>query len=74
MQKTPKRSLLKDLETRVISKAPSNINTLVIEAMFLLRLIKELVEMYGLLARAILKKVCAVSNVHRIDFTFDNTM
>ena len=29
MQKTPKTSLLKELETRVITEAPSNIDTLV---------------------------------------------
>ena len=62
MQETPKSSLLKELETQVISEAPSNIDTLVIDGMFFLRLLKELPEKFGLLAKSVLKKVCAVSN------------
>ena len=53
MQETPKSSLLKELETRVIFKAPSNIDTLVIDGMFFLRLLKELPETFDLLAKSI---------------------
>ena len=72
MQKTPKSSVFKELETRAISEAPSNIDNLVIDGMFFLRLLKELPETFGLLAKSILKKVYAVSNAHRIDLIFDN--
>ena len=42
--------------------------------MFFMRLLKELQETFGLLAKSILKKVCAVSNAHRIDLIFDKTI
>ena len=74
MQKTPKSSLLKELETQVISETSSNIDSLVIDDMFFLRLLKELPETFGLLAKSILKEVCAVSNAHRIDLIFDKTI
>ena len=74
MQKTPKSSLFKELETRVISEAPSNVNTLVIDGMFFLWLLKELSGAFGLLAKSILKKVRAVSNAHRIDLIFHKTI
>ena len=44
MQRPPKSSLLNDLETRVLSEAPSNVDALLIDGMFFLRLIKELRE------------------------------
>ena len=53
MQETPKSSLLKELETRVIFEAHSNIDTLVIDGMFFLRLLKELPETFDLLAKSI---------------------
>ena len=74
MQKTPKSSVFKELETRVISEAPSNIDNLVIDGMCFLRLLKELPETFGLLVKSILKKLCAVSNAHRIDLIFDKTI
>ena len=74
MQKTPKSSLLKELETQVMSETSSNIDSLVIDDMFFLRLLKELPETFGRLAKSILKEVCAVSNAHRIDLIFDKTI
>ena len=74
MQETPKSSLLKELETQVISEAPSNNDTLVIDGMFFLRLLKELPEKFDLLAKSVLKKVCAVSNAYRMDLIFDKTI
>ena len=74
MQKTPKSSLLKGLEIRVISEASFNVDNLVIGGMFFMRLLKELQETSGLLAKSILKKVCAVSDAHRIDLIFDKTI
>ena len=69
-----KTSLLKELETRVISEAPFNTDTLVTDGMLFLRRLKELPETFGLPANSILKKVCAVSNDHRIDLIFDKTV
>ena len=69
-----KISMLKELETRVISEAPFNTDTLVTDGMLFLRRLKELPEIFGLLGNSILKKVCAVSNDHRIDLIFDKTV
>ena len=74
MQKTPENSLLKEFETQVISKTPSNIDSLVIDGMFFLQLLKELPETFGLLVKSVLKKVCAVINAYRKDLIFDKTI
>ena len=74
MQDTPKSSLLKELETQVISEATSNIDTLVIDGMFFLQLPIALPEIFGLLANSVLKKVCSVSNAYRMDLIFDKTI
>ena len=42
--------------------------------MLFLRLLKELPETFGLLAKSILKKLCAVSNSYRIVLIFDKTI
>ena len=67
MQKTTRSSLIKELETRVISVAPSNIDTLVTDGAFFLRLLKEIPETFGLLAMSTLKKVCGASNVYLLN-------
>ena len=74
MQKTPENSLLKEFETQVISKTPSNIDSLVIDGVFFLQLLKELPETFGLLVKSVLKKVCAVINAYRKDLIFDKTI
>ena len=74
MQGTPESSLLKELETQVISEATSNIDTLVIDGMFFLQLPIALPEIFGLLANSVLKKVCSVSNAYRMDLIFDKTI
>ena len=63
MQKTPKSLLLKELETRVLSEASSNNDTLVTDVMFFLHLLEELLETLGLLAKSISKRVCAVIHI-----------
>ena len=70
MQRPPKSSLLNDLETRVLSEAPSNVDTFnwwhVLPAAY-----SRITRKVGLLAKSILKKVCTVSNAYRIDLIFD---
>ena len=73
MQKTTRISLLKELETRVISGDISNIDTLVTDGTFLLGLLKERPGTFALLAMPILEKVYGVSNADRIYLIFDKT-
>ena len=42
--------------------------------MLFLQLLKEFPETFGLLAKSILKKVCAVSNAYHIVLIFDKTI
>ena len=65
--KTTSSLLLKKLETRVISEAPSNIETLVIGGTFFLRFLKKLPETFGLVAISISKKVCEASNAYLLN-------
>ena len=67
MQGTTGSALLKELETQVISEAPSNIGTPVTDGTFFLPLLKELPITFGLLATSISKKVCEASNVYPKD-------
>ena len=57
MQKTPKSKLLLELEKRVATRNPHNINVRIIEEMFFLHLFVEL-SPFGALAISILKQVC----------------
>ena len=57
----------KNLETRVISEVPSNIDTLV-------NCQKKLPETFGSPVKSILKKVGVVSNAHHINLVFDKTI
>ena len=73
MQKTTRSSLHKELETRVISADISNIDALVTDGTFLLRLLKERPGMFALLAMSILEDVYGVSNADHIYLIFDRT-
>ena len=59
VQTTPKRSLLKHQETRVIDESLSGMDTLWIRCGYLW------------LTKSVLKNVCAASNACRIDLIFD---
>lgn len=56
MQQTTENQWLKEQETRAASEAPSNIGTFVIDDMFFLQLLKDLLETFGLIATSILIK------------------
>ena len=74
VQTTPKRSLLKDQETGVIDESPSGVDTLWIRCGYLLMPFVScdfLLERFDLLTKSVLKIVCAVNNVCRIDLLFD---
>ena len=74
VQTTPKRSLLKHQETRIIDESLSGMDTLWIRCGYLLMPCVScdfLLEKSDLLTKSVLKNVCAASNVCRIDLIFD---
>ena len=74
MQTTPKSSLLKHQETRVIDESLSGMDTLWIRCGYLLMPCVScdfLIEKFHLITKSVLKNACAASNVCRIDLIFD---
>jgi hypothetical protein len=73
MLKTPKVTLLKNLESRIVSIPPNNIDITVVDAMFYLHLQTNLPETFGAVSRHILKSLCSHESkvIHVI---FDKTI
>ena len=73
VQTTPKRSLLKDQETRVIDESPSDVDTLWIRCVYLLMPCVScdfLLERFDLLTKSVLKKCMCCKQC--LSYWFDN--
>ena len=70
MQKTPKSTLLKELESRVLRNDPNSIHVTIIDAFFYLHLHKELPNTFGEIAHYIMKKICNMKG-NEIHLVFD---
>ena len=73
MQKTPKSKLLLELEKRIATRNPHNIDIRIIDGMFFLHLFVELPPTFGALAILILKQVCKQKG-NEIHLIFDKTI
>lgn len=72
MNKTPKATLFKTLESRVtdFSPAPSSVEAYIVDGFYFLHLCVDLPMQYAKMARHILQKLCRTS-AKRIDLIFD---
>lgn len=73
MQKTPKVKLLNELEKKVKTVDPRNVNTTIIDGMFFLHLFVDLPSTFGSVASYILRRVCKQKG-NEIHLVFDKTI
>ena len=73
MQKTTKASLMKHLESKVVTINPTHIDTTIIDAMFFLHLQFDLPSTFGEISHYLFKKICQ-NKSKVIHFVFDKTI
>ena len=73
MQKTTKASLMKHLESKVVTNNPTRVDCTIIDAMFFLHLQFDLPTTFGEISQYLLKKICQTKS-DTIHFVFDKTV
>jgi hypothetical protein len=73
MQKTTKASLMKHLESKVVTTSPTRVDCTIIDAMFFLHLQFDLSTTFGEISQYLFKKICQTKS-DTIHFVFDKTV
>ena len=69
MNKTPKSTLMKELEMSIVLNNPEMVDVVIVDGM--LFLLSDLPETIGFVSRFILRKLCPSFSAKRIDIVFD---
>ena len=70
MLKSPKAALLREIESRIVSAAPTRIDSVIVDGFFFLHLKQDLPESFGGVSKDILRRLCNLK-ASRIDLVFD---
>ena len=71
MNKTPKSTLMKELEKSSVLNNPEMVDMVTVDGMFFLHLLSDLPETFGFVSKSILRKLCSSFSAKRIDIAFD---
>ena len=71
MNKTPKTTLMKELEKSSVLNNPEMVDMVTVDGMFFLHLLSDLPETFGFVSKSILRKLCSSFSAKRIDIAFD---